>query len=94
MSKVCTWTEDDEGVWQTDCGEAFFFNDGTPEENTMKFCCWCGAELQQVLYEDTQDGSTRQDQNCRGDHPAVVHRGILRRIHDHGNSHARLSPCR
>lgn len=42
---VCAWTEDDDGVWQTGCGNAFFFDTDGPIENKQKFCGYCGGEL-------------------------------------------------
>jgi hypothetical protein len=39
--RPCHWTED-EGMWATSCGNAFMLNDGTPTDNNMKFCCYCG----------------------------------------------------
>ncbi len=42
----CRWTEDpDDGYWETNCGNHFEFIDGGPKENSMRFCCYCGAEL-------------------------------------------------
>ena len=41
----CTWTEDDDGVWSTQCGEMFeFTNDGLPE-NRFEFCPYCGKYI-------------------------------------------------
>lgn len=42
---TCTWTEDDEGTWNTTCGNAFVFNDGGPKENDSSYCCYCGGKL-------------------------------------------------
>jgi hypothetical protein len=45
----CTWTEDaDIGAWDTECGHSFCLEDGTPKQNRMKFCCYCGQPLEQV----------------------------------------------
>lgn len=41
----CTWTPDDDGVWHTTCGDEFCLDSGTPEENSMKYCPFCGHEL-------------------------------------------------
>lgn len=48
----CVWTEDEEGCWGTDCGEYYVINDGTPEQNGMNYCCYCGKRLQQKPYEE------------------------------------------
>lgn len=53
---VCHWDEDDTGVWATDCRHEFEINEGTPDDNGMKFCCYCGKPLvQRLLQEGTDD---------------------------------------
>lgn len=47
---ICTWTEDGD-MWETTCGNAFSINDGTPKDNDMKFCCFCGKTLEEDRYE-------------------------------------------
>ena len=43
---VCHWAEDeDSGAYDTECGHTFALNDGTPAENEMAFCCYCGSQL-------------------------------------------------
>lgn len=52
----CLWTDDrDDGGWFTSCGNAFEFTDGTPADNGMKFCCYCGRPLEEKRYEDISD---------------------------------------
>jgi hypothetical protein len=41
---TCIWNEVGE-MWETTCGEAFVVNDGTPSQNKMRFCCYCGKPL-------------------------------------------------
>ena len=43
---TCAWTylEADE-VWLTACGTEWHFEDGTPSEYGVKFCCGCGKPL-------------------------------------------------
>jgi hypothetical protein len=52
----CTWKvgagEWDEGIWETICGKAFQFEDGSPSENDMKFCCYCGKPLKEIKFEE------------------------------------------
>lgn len=47
----CTWTEDgdeyDSEKWDTNYGEAFVFIDGTPLQNHLKFCCYCGKPVKE-----------------------------------------------
>lgn len=43
---TCEWTHnDDDGFWETACGEAWRFDDGGPAENSMHFCHCCGKTL-------------------------------------------------
>lgn len=49
----CKWRADDEGTWSTACGNAFCFIEGTPSENYSKFCAYCGGNLVEVPYVDT-----------------------------------------
>lgn len=43
--KVCVWQEDQDGNWDTQCGGCFIIEEGTPSENDMKYCCYCGDWL-------------------------------------------------
>ncbi len=47
--KVCFWTNDSDeyadGDWDTSCDNRFVLNEGTPHENKMRFCCYCGKSL-------------------------------------------------
>ena len=43
--KECAWTYDWDDQWETNCGNRFEFVDGTPTENKMEFCCYCGGKL-------------------------------------------------
>lgn len=54
--RACTWTEDTEGVWQTECGRCFQINEGSPAENGMLFCYHCGRRLLVHQWEDAEDG--------------------------------------
>jgi DNA-binding XRE family transcriptional regulator len=42
----CRWTEDEDGNWDTACGETFTFIDGGPKENKTRFCPYCGGKLE------------------------------------------------
>ena len=44
-SKPCRWTQNEEGYWETDCKNSFVIEEGTPRENRMRYCCYCGATL-------------------------------------------------
>ncbi len=49
--RSCAWREDEDGVWGTSCGQRFELNEGTPAENDMRFCPYCGKPLEQHRYE-------------------------------------------
>ena len=57
---VCTWTEDDYGVWRTDCGNAWGFTLGGPSENDTRYCCFCGGPLKAQPYV----WETDEDEEC------------------------------
>ena len=54
MSEACTWTLCDDESWNTDCGEYHLINDGTPAENNMRFCCYCGGRLVEATAQQRQ----------------------------------------
>ena len=41
----CEWSQDNDGNWTTECGGMFVINEGTPKDNDMRFCCYCGKPL-------------------------------------------------
>jgi hypothetical protein len=55
---TCTWYQDgdsDSGMYGTSCRRYFDLNDGTPEDNKMKWCCYCGKKLKQELITEDED---------------------------------------
>ena len=44
----CIWHDDEEGNWSTACEQLFILAEGTPKENKMKYCCFCGKLIQEV----------------------------------------------
>lgn len=50
--KSCLWQQTDDGQWETDCHNAFEFENGNPDENNFHFCCFCGGELIQMQGQD------------------------------------------
>lgn len=44
---TCAWTEHavSAGFWSTDCGEAFEVHVGSPGQNGLRYCCFCGRRL-------------------------------------------------
>lgn len=54
--KSCEWiqTDFDSNTWDSDCGNSFDLNDGSPSDNGMKFCPYCGRPLTEVKYQDSK----------------------------------------
>ena len=52
MTKPCRWAEcdDETNCWNTACDGVFQITEGTPADNKMRFCCYCGGALEQVRY--------------------------------------------
>lgn len=46
----CKWEEDIDGVWWTECGDAFFLEVGYPKENHYNYCPSCGKLLIEEPY--------------------------------------------
>jgi hypothetical protein len=43
---ICNWYYDDQtDCWSTSCGHEYTINEGSPEENDMCFCTFCGGKL-------------------------------------------------
>jgi len=49
---ACEWHGDEEGSWSTSCDNILCIIEGTPKENEMEFCCYCGKKLVQVVFEE------------------------------------------
>lgn len=47
---ICTWTFDDpdRNGWSAECGGEFYLAEGTPKQNEMRFCCYCGKPLDEI----------------------------------------------
>ena len=48
IAPPCRWYQDEvgDGEWLTACGGAFCVLDGTPKENKMHWCCYCGGRVE------------------------------------------------
>lgn len=55
-AQPCYWSQEDadSDLWNTSCRRAFVLNDGTPTENRMHYCCFCGKPLESVLYVEDE----------------------------------------
>lgn len=52
---VCSWIEDSDGTWETQCDHYFVVMEGTPAENGFRFCCYCGGELFLSPFDETDE---------------------------------------
>lgn len=57
---TCAWVEEGDGyngigVWDTACGKAFVYDDGSPSDNGARFCQYCGKPIEQVDYEREEE---------------------------------------
>ena len=52
---ACTWQEDEDGVWWTNCNEGHVLLEGSPYENLMTYCCYCGQPLLESPYTEPLD---------------------------------------
>ena len=50
MSDKCEWAQDEDGAWDTQCCNRFEINEGTPADNDMAYCCYCGKPIEQTEY--------------------------------------------
>lgn len=41
----CTWTENDDGYWDTACGNSWVFDTGGPAQNHCTYCHGCGRPI-------------------------------------------------
>lgn len=58
---TCCWSQDtdddsESGAWNTECGNAFSICDGTPSDNSMTFCCYCGFPIDQKPFTYKDEG--------------------------------------
>ena len=51
----CTWEEDTDGNYWTECNQGSVFEDGGPEENGYKFCPYCGLALIVTAWVDDEE---------------------------------------
>jgi len=49
-AETCTWAEDEDGHWDTSCGDRYTFIDGGPTDNGLQFCGYCGKSLKEAKH--------------------------------------------
>ena len=56
-SNPCTWSEDENGNFEAECGGMFRFDYDGPVKNRFKYCPYCGQEMIEKLFpiEDTEE---------------------------------------
>lgn len=42
---TCAWTYNPDGYWQTSCDDQFCISEGSPAENRMRYCHYCGRRI-------------------------------------------------
>jgi uncharacterized Zn-finger protein len=47
---MCTWKEDEDGHWWTDCKHIHSFFDGGVDDNEYLYCPYCGAVINEEKY--------------------------------------------
>lgn len=52
---ICTWCNDEDGNWHTDCKQIHTFLEGGPGDNHYNFCPYCGKVLEEWYREDKED---------------------------------------
>lgn len=48
LERTCKWTQDEDGLYHTECGNTFYFDSGTLKENKQKFCGYCGKIIEEM----------------------------------------------
>lgn len=51
LSVRCTWTEDNDGVWSSECGLVWSFENGKVCENNIEYCMRCGRLVDAHEYD-------------------------------------------
>ena len=55
-SSRCEWEWDEtHDKWDSECGNSFQFITGTPTENEMQFCPYCGKQISEYLFQEDDD---------------------------------------
>lgn len=63
MSNPCTWKEDANGLWDTDCDQMHEFYEGGPSANEHRFCPYCGLSIVETPYQEDDEEEERRGAN-------------------------------
>ena len=55
MPPICTWKQDEDGLWNTGCDNAFFFDTGGVADNEFKYCPYCGNKIRAKPFAEAPD---------------------------------------
>ena len=45
IANDCGWADNEDGAWETSCGEIFEFTNRGPHQNRFTFCPFCGLKI-------------------------------------------------
>jgi hypothetical protein len=52
-AEQCQWTRDEDGIYSTSCGGMWEFTDGSYQDNSVKFCPYCGKGIAEPTCKDS-----------------------------------------
>ena len=53
---MCQWIRDEWGdEYVTTCGEGFCLDEGTLSENNIRYCCYCGCPIDEIIARDVEE---------------------------------------
>lgn len=56
---TCAWSENDDGFYETECGNSFQFIDGGAADNHATYCQYCGKKIDEHWFDDMPEGDTK-----------------------------------
>jgi len=61
-SRKCRWVQDDPewNTYNTGCMQTFQLTEDTPEKNQFKYCTYCGREIEQELWKESEESCQKQ----------------------------------
>ena len=68
QTPFCVWQEKEEGAyWETQCGHAFTFIAGDPDDNGMIYCAYCGRRLNQIVITREDERRVNEDEDAENE---------------------------
>lgn len=56
---TCAWSENDDGFYETECGNSFQFSEGGAADNGAVYCQYCGKKIDEHWFDDMPEGDTQ-----------------------------------